>query len=50
MTRKQAIVLAIILFVLFLGVPYFGPHSWGNYSYFPSGFMLALVLVLLLAP
>lgn len=50
MTRKQGIILVIVLCVLFLGFPFFGPHAWGGYSYFPSGLMLALLLVLLLVP
>lgn len=47
MTRKQAIILVIVLCVIFLGFPFFGPHTWGYWGWSPFG--VALVVLMLLA-
>lgn len=49
MTRKQAIILVIVLCVLFFFVPVLGPHTWGYWGWSPLGIALVvLILVLVL--
>lgn len=50
MTRKQAIMLVLVLCAFALIFGFGGPHGWGYWSFSPFGLLLAIFLLLVLVP